>query len=281
MTSGPDPMHTVQAHGAEIPALGFGTWELTGDEAVRATVRALDVGYRHIDTAQIYGNEAEVGRALAESPVARDDVFLTTKVWVEHHGRREMAPSVEESLRKLGTDRVDLLLLHWPSRDLPLTETLEALAAVRERGLTRHIGVSNFTPSLLAEAISLSPAPLVTNQVEYHPFLDQQKVLRATREAGMALTAYSPIARGRVMESEALREIGARHGKSPAQVAIRWLLQQEGVATIPKAARPEHCEENFGVFDFALDEGEMQAIHGLAEPGGRMVSPEGVAPDWE
>lgn len=274
-------MHTVHAHGAEIPALGFGTWQMSGSEAVRATVHALEVGYRHIDTAQIYGNEAEVGRALADSPVAREEIFLTTKVWVENYGRREMAPSVEESLRKLGTDRVDLLLLHWPGRDVPLAETIEALAEVRERGLTRHIGVSNFTPSLLADALSLSPAPLVTNQVEYHPFLDQRKVLRSTREAGMALTAYSPIARGRVMESARLREIGERYGKSPAQVAIRWLLQQEGVSTIPKAASPEHCEANFDVFDFALEPREMEEIHDLAEPGSRLVSPEGIAPDWE
>lgn len=274
-------MHSVQAHGASIPALGFGTWKITGPETAGIVRHALDVGYRHLDTAQVYGNEAEVGRAIAESGVPRDDIFLTTKVWPERYRRDDLPVSVEESLQKLRTDYVDLLLLHWPVTEVPLAETLEALNEVRDAGYARHIGVSNFTIAHLDEAIRLSDAPLVTNQIEYHPFMDQRALIRATRRAGLAVTAYSPLAQGKVLHDRALRKIGEAHDKTAAQVALRWVLQQEGVVTIPKASGPEHCKANLEVFDFTLTDQEMEAIHALAHPAGRMTSPDGLAPAWD
>ncbi len=242
---------------------------------------ALDLGYRHLDTAQIYANEAEVGRALAESGVAREAVFLTTKVWIDRFTSDRLAPSVDESLRRLRTDYVDLLLLHWPNPDVPLAETIRALNQVQQAGKTRHIGVSNFPTKLLREALALTDVPLVTNQVEYHPYLSQRAVLAVLREAGMCLTAYSPLAQGRLLDDPVLRTLGARYGKTPAQVALRWLLQQDDVVAIPKAARPEHAAANIDVFDFTLTDEEMRQIHGLARPDGRVVDPPGLAPAWD
>ncbi|GIV57349.1 MAG: oxidoreductase [Rhodothermaceae bacterium] len=274
-------MHHVQANGASIPALGFGTFQMKGETAYAAVRHALDLGYRHLDTAQIYANEAEVGRALAESGVAREAVFLTTKVWIDRFTSDRLAPSVDESLRRLRTDYVDLLLLHWPNPDVPLAETIRALNQVQRAGKTRHIGVSNFPTKLLREALALTDVPLVTNQVEYHPYLSQRAVLAVLREAGMCLTAYSPLAQGRLLDDPVLRTLGARYGKTPAQVALRWLLQQDGVVAIPKAARPEHAAANIDVFDFTLTDEEMRQIHGLARPDGRVVDPPGLAPAWD
>lgn len=270
----------LEAHGARIPALGFGTWELRGSGARRMVERALETGVRHIDTAQGYGNEAEVGEALAASGVARDEVFLTTKVWPDAYP--ELPDAAEGSLQRLGVDRVDLLLLHWPSfRGTTLERTVEALNTVRDRGWTRHIGVSNFTVDLLERAWAASAAPLVTDQVEYHPFLDQTAVLRETRRRGMVLTAYSPLAKGRVVGDETLASVGRRHGKTAAQVSLRWLLQQEGVATIPRTSDPRHLEENLDVLDFELSSEEMERISSLARPGGRIVDPASLAPAWD
>lgn len=270
----------LEAHGARIPALGFGTWELRGRGARRMVERALEMGVRHIDTAQGYGNETEVGEALAASGVARDEVFLTTKVWPDAY--QELPDAAEGSLERLGVDRVDLLLLHWPSfRGTTLERTVEALNTVRDRGWTRHIGVSNFTVDLLERAWAASDAPLATDQVEYHPFLDQDAVLRETRRRGMVLTAYSPLAKGRVVGDEALASIGRRHGKTAAQVSLRWLLQQEGVATIPRTSDPRHLEENLDVLDFDLSSEEMERISSLARPAGRVVDPPSLAPAWD
>ena len=274
-------MYGVEAHGARIPVLGFGTWELRDGLAVRMVEAALGIGYRHIDTAQMYENEREVGTAIRTSGIDRREIFLTTKVWPDRFRDGDLQRSVEESLERLGLDAVDLLLLHWPNPAVPLAETIAALNDTRARGLTRHIGVSNFPTGLMREALRLSEAPLVTNQVEYHPFLSQKRVLRACREAGMALTAYCPLARGRVFGHPVIERIAARHRKSPAQVALRWLVQQEGVVAIPRSSKPEHARANFEIWDFSLDGREMAEISALARSGGRIVDIAGLAPDWD
>lgn len=274
-------MHDVIAHGARIPALGFGTFRMAEPDVVRMVPQVLKLGFRHIDTAQAYGNEAAVGEGLARSGVARGEVFLTTKVWVDHYRSADLQRSVEESLGKLQTDHVDLLLLHWPNDAVPLAEQIGALNAVRQAGKARHIGVSNFNTAQMAEAARLSAAPLVTNQVEYHPYLDQSVVLGATRAAGMALTAYYPMADGKVLQDPLLRDIATRHGRSVAQVVLRWLLQQEGVVALSKTVREDRATENMAITDMVLDAAEMNAIHALARPDGRLVSPPGLAPVWD
>ena len=274
-------MYSVEAHGARIPVLGFGTWELRDGLAVRLVEAALAIGYRHIDTAQMYENEREVGTAIRTSGIDRREIFLTTKVWPDRFRDGDLQRSVEESLERLGLDAVDLLLLHWPNPAVPLAETIAALNDARARGLTRHIGVSNFPTGLMREALRLSEAPLVTNQVEYHPFLSQNRVLRACREAGMALTAYCPLARGRVFGDPVIERIAARHRKSPAQVALRWLVQQEGVVAIPRSSKPEHARANFEIWDFSLDDREMAEISALGGPEGRIVDIAGLAPEWD
>lgn len=274
-------MEFVEAHRTRIPALGFGTFRMSDREAEEGVRDALEIGYRHVDTAQIYENEAGVGRGIAASSIPREEIFLTTKVWPNRFAASAFVASVEESLRRLRTDYVDLLLLHWPKFDVPMEETVEVLNRVADAGRTRHVGVSNFTTDLLARARAISDAPLLTNQVEYHPYLSQAPVLDAVRAAGMTLTAYSPLAKGRTAEDPALIEIGERYGKSGAQVALRWLLQQEAVIAIPKAASSDHRRANFEVFDFELTEEEMEAVHRLARPDGRIVSPASVAPEWD
>lgn len=273
--------HFVTANGASIPALGFGTFRIDEAATARMVKDVLGLGYRHIDTAQIYGNEAAVGAGLAAAGVPRQDVFLTTKVWVETYRTARFRPSVEDSLKRLGTDHVDLLLLHWPNRAVPLEEQIENLNAVRKAGLARHIGISNFNTALMEEAVRLSPAPLVTNQVEYHPYLSQQPVLAAARELGMSVTAYYGMADGKVPADGLLADIGARHGKSAAQVALRWLVQQPGIIALSKTVSVARAAENAAIFDFSLTEAEMAAIHALARRDGRLVSPDGLAPEWD
>lgn len=274
---GTDGATTVDVGGEGIPALGFGTWQLQGEACTEAVADALDLGYRHIDTAEAYGNEEEVGRGIRRSGVDRDEIFLTTKVWWKDLSHDECLRAAEESLRKLGLFQVDLLLIHWPDPTVPLDEPLEAMQELKNDGKIRHMGVSNFTPSLLEEA--LDKAPVVCNQVEYHPFLAQNELLGLAREHGLMLTAYSPLARAKVMEDETLREIGEAHGKSAAQVALRWLLQQDRVAAIPRARSSEHRKENLRVFDFELSDEEMGRIADLDE-GLRIIDPD-FAPDWE
>lgn len=274
-------MRIIEAKGARIPALGFGTFELRRSEVLQGVSVALEVGYRHIDTAQIYGNEADVGMAILGSGVPREEIFLTTKVWPDNYGPGQMRPSVEASLERLQTDYVDLLLLHWPDENRPMDDVLSRLAELRMAGMADHIGVSNFTTLLLDEAVRNSPTPLVTNQVEYHPFLDQSQVLATVRDRGMALTAYSPLARGKVFGNERLAEIGRRHGKTEGQVALRWLLQQPGVVAIPRSSDPAHIAENFDVFDFALSQEEMEQVSKLTDADRRLISPRGLAPAWD
>src|SRR5437867_4328151 len=226
-------MQFIEANGARIPAIGLGTWELRGRACARLVEQALRLGYRHIDTAQMYENEREVGEGLRASGVKRDQVFLTTKIWPSHFAPHDLERSAKESLVRLRLTEVDLLLLHWPNPQVPLVETLGALARIRQQGLARHIGVSNLTVALIEEAVAKCSAPLVCNQVEYHPYLDQTKVREACARHGMAVVAYSPIAKGRVRNDELLAGIGKAHGKSPAQICLRWLVQQ-GVAAIPR-----------------------------------------------
>lgn len=273
-------MKTVNAHGAAIPALGFGTFRMPGPDTERMVSHVLKSGYRHIDTAQIYGNEADVGAGILASGIARSDVFLTTKVWVENYRHDAFIASVDESLGKLKTDYVDLLLLHWPNEAVPLSEQIGALNEVAKAGKVRHIGVSNFNRALMQEAVKLSALPLVTNQVEYHPYLDQSPVLDAAKALGMSVTAYYAMADGKVLADAVLKDIAARHGRSVAQVVLRWIVQQ-GLVVLSKTVSEARASENAGIFDFELSGEEMAAIHGLAVAGGRIVSPDGLAPVWD
>ncbi|PZQ84198.1 MAG: 2,5-didehydrogluconate reductase [Ancylobacter novellus] len=270
----------VSANGARIPALGFGTFRLPGPDTLRMVPAALKLGFRHIDTAQIYGNEAEVGAGIAASGVNRADIFLTTKVWVDRFGHDALIASVDESLKKLRTDYVDLLLLHWPAGHA-LPEPVGALNEVVKAGKVRHIGVSNFNVTQMQEAIGLSAVPLVTNQVEYHPYLDQGPVIRAARAAGLSVTAYYAMADGKVFGDPVLKQIAAAKGRSVAQVVLRWVLQQDGLVALSKTASETRAAENFAVFDFELTAEEMAAIHALAQPDGRLVSPPALAPVWD
>lgn len=274
-------MHTVTANGAAIPALGFGTFRIPGADVLRIVPHALRAGFRHVDTAQIYGNEAEVGEAISGSGIVRGDIFLTTKVWVENYKHDAFIASVDESLTKLKTDYVDLLLLHWPNEAVSLAEQIGALNAVKEAGKVRHIGVSNFTTALMAEAVALSSAPLVTNQIEYHPYLNQDAVIAAARQAGLSITGYFAMADGKVFNEPVLKDIASRHGKSVAQVVLRWLVQQDGVIALSKTITEARVAENAAIFDFALSTEDMAAIHGLATSEGRIVSPDGLAPVWD
>jgi len=261
-----------------VPALGFGTYQLRGIACREAVADALAMGYRHIDTAQAYQNEAEVGAAIAASDVSRDDLFVTTKVWVDHLEPDTARRTTAQSLRDLQMGYVDLLLIHWPNEDrAPLEATLDALDALKDNGQTRHIGVSNFTPTLLQRAVNHTT--IFCNQVEYHPFLSQDALLAQARSHDVLLTAYTPLARGKVLASERLQAISERHSKTPAQVTLRWLVQQEQVAAIPKASSAQHRAENFNIFDFSLSDEEMRAIHTLAA-GQRLVDP-AFAPNWE
>ena len=274
-------MKTVNASEARIPALGFGTYGLTGKACARMVATALDLGYRHLDTASIYANEDSVGEGIRASGVPRDTLFLTTKVWPDSFRRADFERSAAESLKRLGADYVDLLLLHWPNPRVPLAETMEALNEVCRQGITRHIGVSNFTTTQLDEAVRLSERPLAVNQVEYHPFLDQTKMLRACRDRGMALTAYSPLAHGHVLQHPLLREIASAHGLNAIQIGLRWLIQQEGVITIPRSSSEQHAASNLATLDFELSDQEMSDIRALTQANQRFCSPPELAPRWD
>jgi 2,5-diketo-D-gluconate reductase B len=264
------PSPNVTAHGAKIPLLGLGTWDLRGRTCVRMVEAALRLGYRHVDTAEMYDNEREVGEGLHASGVKRGEVFVTTKVWPSHFAPRELERATRDSLNRLRLREVDLLLLHWPNPQIPLADTLSALCKVKRDGLARHIGVSNFTVKLIEEALRLSTEPLVCDQIECHPFLDQSKVIAACRKAGMAVVAYSPIARGGARNNKVLARIGAAHGKSAAQVCLRFLVQQE-IVVIPRTSKEPRLSENAAIFDFALSAAEMKEIGALAHRDGRVV----------
>jgi diketogulonate reductase-like aldo/keto reductase len=272
-------MHVTEANGAKIPTVGFGTWQLSGDVAAHMVSEALKLGYRHVDTAAMYGNEVEVGEGMRASGVKREDVFLTTKVWQDNIGAGDLERSVEASLKKLKFPYVDLILIHWPNEKIPLSESIGALNNVKRAGLARHIGVSNFTVALIEEAVKLSAAPLITNQIELHPFIDGDKIIAACRKHGIAITAYCPVARGHAAGDKVLAAIGKAHGKSAAQVSLRYLVQQ-GIIVIPRTSKVEHLKANFDIFDFTLTSEEMAKVHALAHPGGRVVN-FSLAPAWD
>lgn len=271
-------MQTVGARGFRIPIIGLGTWELRGRDCARLVEQAIRLGYRHIDTAQMYANEAEVGEGVRASG-KRSEVMVTTKVAHTNMAPQDVDRSVKESLRKLRIDEIDLLIIHWPNERIPLAETLGAMAKLKQAGYVKQIGVSNFTVKLLAEAVKATDEPLVCNQIEYHPFLDQTKVVAATKQHGMAVVAYSPIARGVAHGNEVLERIGNVHGKSAAQVSLRWLIQQD-IVVIPRTSKRERLEENFDIFNFALSPAEMTEIAGLSAAQKRIVNL-AWSPEWD
>lgn len=274
-------MDIVEANGARFPTPGMGTWTLKGRTCEELVAHALGLGYRHVDTAAGYDNEEAVGAGLRASGVPRGEIFVTTKVWWTELEPRRLERSAEASLKRLGLDHVDLLLVHWPNPAVPVAETIGALNAVKARGLTRHIGVSNFTTTLLHEAIAASSAPLAANQVEFHPYLDQSKVHAACRAAGMAMVAYCPIFRGEPLFSEfAVTSAARRHGRTPAQIVLRWHMQKGGVVPIPRTTRKERLAENLAVSDFALAEEEMAAISSLSAKGQRLCD-FSFSPRWD
>lgn len=268
---------TIEVQGTRVPVLGFGTWLITGPDATEGVRDALEIGYRHIDTARAYENEREVGRGIADSGVPRDQIFLTTKVPHPDAAPELVQRDAEESLERLGVDYVDLLLLHWPNPEVPLEQTLGAMDKLKDDGRVRQIGVSNFPAGQLKQALEM--APVFTNQVEYHPFLSQERVLDVARDHDAIVTAYSPLAHGRVPGDETLRRIGAAHGKTAGQVSLRWLLDQPHVVAIPKASSHERRAENFDVFDFELTLEERAEIDALPKDV-RTADPP-WAPDWD
>jgi diketogulonate reductase-like aldo/keto reductase len=273
--------HVVEAHGARIPLVGLGTWELRGRACARVVEQALRLGYRHVDTAELYDNEGEVGEGLRAAGIAREEVFVTTKVWPSHFAPHDLERSAQASLERLRLSHVDLLLLHWPNPQVPLRDTLGALCKVKRAGLARHIGVSNFTVALIEKAVKLANEPLVCNQIEVHPFIDQSKVIAACRRHGMATVAYSPIARGGASGHKVLARIGQAHGKTAAQVSLRFLVQQ-GIVVIPRTSRRERLSENLAIFDFELSEAEMAEITRLARRDGRIVDyAYSGSPQWD
>ncbi len=272
----------ISAHGAKMPVVGYGTMSFPRpDRAVELISHALEHGYRHIDTARKYGSEQWVGEAIRAAAIPRSELWVTTKVTEEHARADEFARSVETSLTTLGLDYIDLLLIHWPQPKVPLEETVGALAEAKRQGLTRHIGVSNFTVALLEEAVATSPEPIVTNQVEYHAYLRQDKLLAACARHDVIVTCYAPVARGRLLDDPVIGEIATSHGRSPAQIALRWLVQQPQVAVVPRALEFSEIEEDIDLFDFELTDRDMERIGALRDRGLRVVDPEARRPVWD
>jgi diketogulonate reductase-like aldo/keto reductase len=270
---------TLSAHGASIPAIGFGTSSLS--DCGEIVANALKLGYRHIDTAWKYGSERGVGEGMRASGVPRGDIFLCTKVSHEYLRAADFARSVDESLASLGVDYVDLLLVHWPNAEIPLKETMGALAKAKRDGLAHHVGVANFNIALLDAAIALCPEPLVNLQGECHPYIDTTKIVEACRQRGIVFTGYCPLARGRLFGEPVLAEIAKRNGRTIAQVALRWIVQRGNIVPIPRSSNPARMAENLDVFSFSLNEDEMKRIGALKRPNGRIADPAGRAPKWD
>ncbi|HEY2137747.1 MAG TPA: aldo/keto reductase, partial [Xanthobacteraceae bacterium] len=270
----------LAAHGAEIPAVGFGTSGLAGPVG-EIVAHALRAGYRHLDAARKYGTEEGVGDGIRAAGIPRAELFITTKVSHENLRTADFARSVEASLKALGVSYVDLLLVHWPNAQIPLAETMGALARAKQQGLARHVGVANFNIAMLDEAIRLCAEPLANLQVESHPYLDQTRVRDACRRRGLVMTAYCPLGRGRLIGDPVIGEIARRHGKTAAQVALRWLIQQGNVAPIPRSSNPQRIAQNLEIFDFVLSEDDMSRIAALHRPDGRIADPAGRAPAWD
>jgi 2,5-diketo-D-gluconate reductase B len=272
-------METIKTQGISMPKLGLGTFRLQGDACRAAVESALAVGYRHIDTAEMYGNEEAIGAAIAAARVARGDLHVTTKVWNENLAPDAIRRAFDGSLKKLRLDHVDLYLVHWPSRDMKLPAMFEALMKLKEEGRARAIGVANFTTALLKTVVEDIKAPIACNQVEYHVMLDQAKLMKYMAAHNIPLVAYCPLAQGRVASDEVLTGIGKKHNASAAQVALKWLLDQDGVAAIPKASRAESQQANLDALKVTLDDDDRKAIAGLPK-NRRCVSP-GFGPDWD
>lgn len=267
--------HLIQ--GARVPALGFGTYRTHDADTVRSVTDALKLGYRHLDTAQSYDNEEQVGAGMAAAGVPRSEIFLVSKVRPSNYPRGRAGASVQQSLKRLGTDYVDLMLLHWPSDEVPLEEPLGELAELQQQGAVRYVGVSNFPPSWVERASAITD--IFCNQVEYHPYLSQAGLLEQAETLDLLITAYRPFANGLVLTDELLLGIGEKHRKTAAQVTLRWLIQQPRVATIPKSASQERRAENLDIFDFELNNEEMAAIHGLTRDH-RIIGADNEI-DWE
>lgn len=255
---------TVRANGAEIPVIGFGTWELRGATAVRAVTAALDAGYRHIDTAAMYANEVEVGEAIRNHATPREEIFVTTKVWPSEAGDGPLQRSAEASLKRLAIDQVDLLLIHWPSPSVPLREQVRTLCDAKKRGYARHIGVSNFSVEQVEEALGVADERLVTNQVQHHPWMDQRRLYETCVKHGLSLTSYSPIGKATRLDDPVIVEIARVQQKTPAQIVLRWHIQQPMNIAIPRSSKPARIAENIAIFDFTLTDAEMLRISGLA-----------------
>jgi 2,5-diketo-D-gluconate reductase B len=274
------PTVTSRTQKLHLPAIGLGTWQSQYEEGVRAVRTAIEKGYRHIDTAARYQNEAAVGEGIRQSGIARNALFVTTKVWWTELHAPAFQRSVERSLSELKLDYVDLLLIHWPNPDIPLEETLGAMAQAHRQGLARSLGVSNFPVAWLERAVALSPVPLSVNQCEYHPYLNQSKVLAACAKHGLTFVAHTPLGSGRLLDDPLIARIAARYGKTPSQILLRWLVQQPGVAAVPKSANSQRIGENIDVFDFSLHDEDLRRIAGLARPDGRK-SQVAWAPEWD
>jgi len=273
-------MPVLPARDARIPVIGFGTSQMRDCGATIA--HALKLGYRHIDTAAKYPSEEGVGEGIRASGVPRAEIFVTTKVSHEHLRAPDFARSVEQSLKKLKLDYVDLLLVHWPTIDnIPLAETMDALARAKRAGKARHVGVANFNIALAQEAMRLCPEPLVALQAEYHPHLEQTRLLDFCRKAGLAFIAYCPLGRGRVFDDPVLAEMARARGKTIAQIVLRWLVQQGNISPIPRSSNPQHMAESLAVFDFELSGAEMDHIFARKRANGRIANPVGRAPDWD
>ena len=270
----------LTAHGAKMPAIGFGTMELPQRPA-ELVAYAIAAGYRHIDTARKYGTEERVGEGIRASGIARDALFVTTKVTELDAREADFLRSAETSLKALQLDYVDLLLVHWPQPKVPFAETLGALAKAKRRGLTRHIGVSNFTLAMLEEAVHVCPEPRVTNQIEYHAYLPQDRMLAALKRHGMILTAYCPVARGKLLDDPDVAAIAKAHRKTIGQVCLRWLIQQPMVAAVPRPLEEAHIEEDLDVFDWSLSDDEMRRISALRSRHVRIADPPERAPKWD
>jgi 2,5-diketo-D-gluconate reductase B len=262
-----------------IPILGFGTYPLTGDEAVRAVAMAVEIGFRHIDTAQMYGNERDVGRAIKASGVGRQELFIVTKVDPGNFGKERFADSAARSIDDLGGP-VDLLLIHWPPADHDFDATIDRLIAEKERGTTRAIGVSNFSAGMMRRAQARAKGAIVNNQVEFHPLLDQKKLLAAAKELGIVLSAYSPLARGAALKPQAVAHVAHRLGRPPSEVALRWIIQQ-GVAAIPMTTKRGNALSNLNAPGFTLSEADMAAISAIGTRQGRTINPSWMAGRWD
>lgn len=268
---------------ANIPVLGLGTWQSTGQDCIDVVSQALKMGYEHIDTAQAYDNEVEVGQGIKQSGVARDKFFLTTKIFPDDlkFQPEKLHAAAKRSLENLDTDYVDLLLLHWPDDRVPLSETIPALCELQKQGLTRHIGVSNFNIANLIEAKKYADVPLVVNQVEFHPFIKQNTLQTFLNNHHILLEAYSPLARGDVFDNETIKEIADKHGVTPAQISLAWILSDKNRVAIPKTSNPDHLQGNLDAMNVQLSTEELEKIGSLARSDGRKIKHPDYSPEWD